>query len=299
MQFTQKIDVVEDISSSAFRKNYLKAHRPVVIKGLAKNTVAGSKWSIDYFKSTMGDIEVDVFDNGNKKASASAYTSPDLKMKFADYLEIISKNEHTDLRIFLFNLFKFNPALRKEFPCPGIMRGLLDGMGFMFFGGKDTTVRIHYDIDMSDVLHTHFGGRKRVVLISPDQNDLMYRLPLNTYSLIDIDKPDYEKYPALRLVQASEVILEDGDSIFMPGGYWHYMTYLEGSFSVSYRKLAGSFKNRLAGLLNLALYMPIDKLLNKIMGSRWLQIKKNIATKRANQKIARHYPVDLEQPLGI
>lgn len=287
MDLSLKTDVVNEIATEDFNRNYLYPQKPLIIKGLGKRSIAGNKWSLEYFKETMGDITVDIYDNGNKKAAATAYTVADLKMRFSDYLDILSKNEPTKLRMFLFNLFKYNPDLRNEFPCPKIFKGLLDGYAYMFFGGSGTTVRIHYDIDMSNVLHTHFGGKKRVVLISPEYSEILYCLPLNTYSLIDIDNPDYIKYPALKYLKGHDFILEDGDSIFMPSGYWHYMTYLEGSFSVSYRKLASNFKTMSEGLLNLGVYMPADKLLNKLIGSSWLEKKKEIADRRANKFLAR------------
>jgi hypothetical protein len=282
MDLTKKIDIVKNISSADFDKNYFDSQTPVIIKGLTDNTRAKESWSINYFKDSMGDFLIDIYDNSNKKSSASAFTSADLKMKFSDFLDILSKDEHTDLRVFLCNLFKQNPQLKKDFPCPEIFKGFLDGVGYMFFGGKDTTVRIHYDIDMSNVLHTHFGGRKRVVLIAPEYSSFLYRLPLNTYSLIDIDKPDYTKYPALKFVNGYDFILEDGDSVFMPGGYWHYMTYLEGSFSVSYRKISHNFKDPAVGLLNLSIRMPLDKLFNKILGNSWLETKNNMAQRKGN-----------------
>lgn len=285
MDLSLKIDVVKNMSANRFNEMYMKPQKPVIIKGLADSEIAGKKWSIDYFKNTMGNVLIDVYDNKNVNSSASAYNTPDLTMKLGDYLDIIAKDEHTDLRIFLFNMFKYYPKLRDEFPCPEIMKGVLDGVGYMFFGGKDTTVRIHYDIDMSSVLHTHFGGRKRVVLIAPEYNALLYRLPLNTYSLIDMDDPNYDIYPGLELVRGYDFILESGDSLFMPSGYWHYMTYLEGSFSVSYRKIAPSFQAKLQGFVNIGIYMPFDKLMNKIMGSKWLEIKKQIAEKNANKFI--------------
>lgn len=285
MDLSEKIDVVDTISKQNFYKHYLTPQRPVVIKELAKNTIAGTKWSIPYFKQTMGNILVDLYDNTNKESAKSAYTTPDLKMKFGDYLDIIAKNEHTDLRIFLFNLFKFNPSLRDEFPCPELFKGLLDGIGFTFFGGKNTTVRIHQDIDMSNVLHTQFIGQKRVVLIAPVYSTLLYRLPFNTYSLIDPDKPDYTKYSGLKYVKGYDFILEPGDTLFMPTGYWHYMTYLEGGFSVSYRKIAQTLATQLQALMNIAFYMPFDKQMNKILINRWLQYKQAIAENRANNAI--------------
>ena len=285
MDLSLKIDVIDDINTKEFNNRYFRTQTPVVIKGLTDKTLAGKKWTINYFKDNLGDLLVDVYDNTNKKSAASAYTKADLKMKFRDYLDIISKDEHTDLRIFLFNMFKYDSQLREEFPCPEIFKGTMDHLGFMFFGGKDTTVRIHYDIDMSNVLHTHFGGKKRVILIDPSYSELLYRLPFNTYSLVNIDEPDYRKYPALKYVKGYEVLLEPGDSVFIPSGYWHYMTYLEGSFSVSYRKLSPFLGHSVGGLINLALYMPFDKMLNHMFGQKWLNAKNNIAQKNANNII--------------
>lgn len=285
MRINQDIDVVYNISKEDFNKHYLIPQKPVVIKGLIENETAGKLWTIDHFKKTMGDLKVDVYDN-NLKKDASAFTSADLKMRFEDFLKVIEKDERSNLRMFLFNLFKHNPELKKEFPCPEIFKGILDGVGYTFFGGKDTTVRIHYDIDMSNVLHTQVYGRKRVVLISPEYNELLYRLPLNTYSLADIDKPDYEKYPGLRFVNASECILEAGDSIFMPSGYWHLMTYLNGGISVAYRKIGVTNKIKLQGVINLGIYLPLDKLLGKIMGYKWQLLKEQIATKRADEALS-------------
>jgi hypothetical protein len=236
----------------------------------------------------MGEEVIDLYDN-SKKNSASANTVPDLQMKFGEFLNIIEKNEKTDFRIFLYNMFRHNPNLKYEFPCPQIVKGILGDIGHMFFGGKDTTVRIHYDIDMSNVLHTHFGGRKRVVLIAPEYTDMLYCLPFNTYSLIDPDKPDYKKFPALEFVKGYDFIIEPGDSVFMPSGYWHYMTYLEGGFSISYRKMATTIPGKIKGFTKLFVQMPIDKMINKVAGSRWLELKERIATRRANWAMEKAY----------
>jgi len=288
MDLSQKIDVCSNIDVKEFKTKYFKPQIPLIIRGLADREIAGNKWCINYFKETMGNEIIDLYDN-NKKNVNSAFTSPDLKMKFSDYLDMIIDNKQTDFRIFLFNLFKLNPKLKYEFPCPKIFKGILDGKVFMFFGGKDTTVRIHQDIDMSNVLLTHFGGRKKVVLISPEYSDLLYCLPLNTYSLINIDKPDYNQHPALEFVKGYQCILEPGDSLFMPSGYWHYMTYLEGSFSVSYRKIAPTLKQKIIGFLNITTLMPIDKLLCKLLDKKWLDYKINLAEIRANHAIAKQF----------
>jgi hypothetical protein len=233
-----------------------------------------------------GDVVIDLYDNNNKN-SESAYTHPDLQMKFADYVDTIIQNKPSSLRMFLFNMFKKRPELRRDFPCPPLFRGIMGNIGFMFFGGQGIKVRIHQDIDMSNVLLTQFYGRKKVVLVAPQYSRLLYKLPFNTHSLVDLDNPDYEKYPGLQYVEKYECVLNHGDSLYMPSGYWHYITYLDGGFSVSYRKIAYSPYWKMAGLLSLVVYMPFDKLMNKILGKRWLPFKERLAQKRAEKEITR------------
>ena len=281
---TRSINIVSNISDKDFKENYLKPQKPVIIKGLADNYPAGKKWTMDYIKDICGDVLVDVFDNSNSN-KATAFTTPDLKMRFSDYIDTLMKNTPTLLRMFLFNMFKERPQLRKDFPCPKVFRGILGRIGFMFFGAKDIKVRIHQDMDMSNVMLTQFYGRKKVVLISPEYSRLLYKLPFNTHSLVDLDNPDYTKYPGLRYVETFECVLEPGDSLFMPSGYWHYITYLDGGFSVSYRKLAYSLKAKINGFLNVCVYMPFDKLMNRLMGEKWLLKKEKLAESRANDAI--------------
>ncbi|MES2514310.1 MAG: cupin-like domain-containing protein [Bacteroidota bacterium] len=285
MKINKHIESVNTISAQDFDKYYFNPQKPVLIKGLANNYPAGSKWTIEHIKKTCGDVEVDIFDNSLTSNTSSAFTTPDLKMNFAEYVDTIIKDEPSSLRMFLFNMFKKKPELRKDFPCPEMFKGILGKIGFMFFGTKGIKVRMHQDIDMSSVLLTQFHGRKKVVLISPKYSDLLYRLPFNTYSLADIENPDYEKYPGLAYVEAEEYILESGDALFMPSGYWHYITYLDGGFGVSYRKLAPTLKMKVTGLLSLAVYMPFDKLMNKLFPKKWLAQKEKIAHMRANDAI--------------
>ncbi len=93
MDLKQKIDLLDYSGLKDFNKHYFKPQKPVVIKGLADDKIAGKRWTINYFKETMGDLEIAVFDNSNKKSASSAFTTPDLKMKFGDFLSIIDKTK--------------------------------------------------------------------------------------------------------------------------------------------------------------------------------------------------------------
>jgi hypothetical protein len=76
----------------------------------------------------------------------------------------------------------------------------------------------------------------------------------------------------------------------MPSGYWHYITYLDGGFSVSYRKMAHNMKFKLIGLLSFAVYMPIDKVMNRLLGNKWLAKKERMAEMRAKKVISKITP---------
>ena len=290
------IHIVNNISKKDFNTHYLKPQKPVIIKELTGAYIASKKWTMDYINQVCGDVVVDLYDNSNNN-KATAFTKPDKKMRFSEYVKTVSDST-TSLRMFLFNMFKEKPQLRKDFPCPKIFKGLLGKIGFMFFGAKGIKVRIHQDMDMSNVLLTQFYGRKKVILIAPNYSELLYKLPFNTHSLINLDNPDYHKYPGLKYIEIYECILEHGDTLFIPSGYWHYITYLDGGFSVSYRKLAYSFKNKFIGLINLGVYTPFDKLMNHLFGEKWLLKKERIAENRAN-KIIKYLEGGLTKPESI
>ena len=285
MDLNLKIDVVQKITPQEFDELYFKPQRPVLIKNILVEQPGAQKWTMDWFKQTMGDLIVDLYDSKKTNLSRTAITIPDKRVRFAEYLDMISGNKPSDYRIFLFNIFKHNPALRQDFKCPDFFKSYLKEIGFVFFGGINSVTRMHQDIDMSNVLLTQFDGKKRVVLFDPKLSELLYKLPFNTFSLVDIDKPDYEKFPGLKYVKGYDVILERGDSLFMPSGWWHHVVYLTGGFSVSFRKLSTEFETLLHGGVNLALFMPIDKVFDKLFDAKWFEYKRNIAIRRASQKI--------------
>jgi len=278
-----KIDQVEDISVEDFKRNYLIPQKPLLIKGgITKKTPAHTKWTIDYFKEKMGEIDVPVYDNAKIKSKTTALTGGDLVMKFGDFLEVIRENKPTTLRMFLFNGFKYRPELQKDFPKPAIFKGIPD-IGFLFFGGNSTSVRMHFDIDHSNVLMTQIKGRKKVILISPEYNDFVYKIPYNTFCLVDLDNIDYEKYPAMKYVKGYEFVMDDGDSLFMPSAYWHFNVYIDGGYALSYRRLGYSLADKYNGFMNVTFRLMLDKFMTRFFKSTWTNYKINGAMRNADR----------------
>lgn len=296
LQLSPKIDTIDirDLTPEAFRKNYFLPQKPLLIKGLANMQPAGKKWNIDFFRTYCGDEMVDVFDNRNKLHEKTTTTKGDTQILLRDFLNIIEKDEYTPLRMFVFDLYKLKPELKKDFSCPHLFKGLLDKLGFFFMGGKNTEVRLHFDVDYNNVLLTQFYGRKSITLIAPEYTDLLYRLPFNTHSTVNLDAPDYEKYPGLNYVKGYRFVQEAGDSLFMPSRWWHYNVYLSGGIAVSYRKLHPNPLNNLWGLISLGIYLPFDKIMTRILKDNWFVYKQTIAKKKADKAIRRFQKKDNE-----
>ncbi len=277
------VDVKENISAADFKEKYLLPEKPLVIRNLWKEYPATTKWSIDFFKETMGDIKVGLFSEKETNNDRS-FKSPHQYMKFGEYLDLIN-SKPTDLRIFLFNIFKHKPDLKNDFGYPDISEGFLKGFPFMFFGGAGSNVRIHQDMDMSNVFLTQLHGKKRVILFSPAYSDLLYRYPFSVHSSVNIEQPDYDKYPGLRYVKGYECILDHGDTLFIPSGWWHYITYLEGGYALSQRALSPHFSKRLYGFWKVFILSNLDDILRWIFGKKWYSVKEKSSIRRADRAI--------------
>src|SRR5690606_6333092 len=157
---TTAITVVEDISKEDFIANYYKAQKPVLIKNLTKQWGAYDKWSLDYIQSLAKDQVVPLYNNEPAKGKESVY-APVKEMKLYDYIELL-KTQPTDLRIFFYNILDSMPELLKDFSYPDIGLKFFKRLPALFFGGGDSKVFLHYDIDLPDSMHFHFHGHKSV-----------------------------------------------------------------------------------------------------------------------------------------
>lgn len=285
------IDVVDDISEHDFREKYLKPRKPVVIKNMARKWPAYQKWTMDYIKEVVGDVEVPLYDSSKADPSAPINASA-AKMKFGDYIDLI-REKPTDLRIFLFDPIKFAPKLLEDFISPKeLMGGFLDKYPNMFFGGQGSETFLHFDIDMAHIFHTHFNGRKHILLFDYKWKERLYQIPYATYSLEDynIADPDFENFPALDGIEGIECFLEHGDTLFMPTGWWHWMKYLDGSFSISLRAWDKSWAVKLHSLWNLTVQRNFDNFMKRRYKKKYMDWKEKKAIERANRALRKGLP---------
>jgi len=278
------IDRVTDISQKDFRENYLKPQKPVIITNLAQQWPAYNKWTWDYFKELVGNVKVGVYNN-IRAGEHVLVNGADDYMPFGEYLDMIQKGP-VELRIFLFNIFNYAPQIVKDFTFPEhLTKGFLKRFPMLFVGGAGSIAHMHYDIDLSHIFHTQYIGRKRVLLVQNDQSPLIYRMPATVESAASFvdwhEHLDTEKFPALKYAKAYETILNHGETLFMPSGYWHHMQYMDSGFAMSLRALPGGIMPKLNGLYHILGLRGFNNTIIKVAPKWWYHYKRRAAQRNA------------------
>ncbi|HEX4957616.1 MAG TPA: cupin-like domain-containing protein [Lacibacter sp.] len=285
------VDTFDTIHAQQFRNDYYLQQKPVVIRSLAKQWPAYEKWNWQYFKEMVGNERVGIYNNVKSDAYTPINTADDYTT-FGAYVDMIAKGP-AGWRIFLFNIFDHAPQLVQDFTWPEeYMKGFVKKYPMLFVGGATSITHMHFDIDLSHILHSQFAGRKRVLLFPYAEQYKLYRKPFEVLSLADFSnyyqhngKPDYEAFPALKKANGYEVILEHGDTLFMPAGYWHHMEYLESGFAMSLRALQQGIGPKLKGAWNLFGMRSIDTFMKKTAPGSWFAYKKKESFRRAAMEL--------------
>lgn len=280
----QQIPRVEKISRSDFLREYVQPQKPVVIEKLIEDWPAYKKWDLDYINKIAGDKTVPLYDD-RPISSEYKFNEAHAEMKMSEYIGLL-KTEPTNYRIFLYNLMKEAPQLQKDFKFPEIGLRFIKQLPMLFFGGKDSQVFMHYDIDYANIMHFHFHGKKQCILFPPSESKHLYKVPHALISREDINfnNPDFDKFPALKNARGYITELKHGETLYMPEGYWHHMTYLTAGFSMSLRATPRTLTNFSKAVYNLVFMRHFDNYMRKLRGQKWIDYKNEAAIKRTHRK---------------
>ncbi len=269
------VDSVATISRKDFSDAYFTPLRPLIIRDLAKSWPALKKWTPDFFSKQYGDRQVKLYDEGFVEAGDS-YMSQAKFIPLREFINTVT-NTSQDLRMFLYNIKSEIPELVDDVVFPDLVDGLSKQFIFMFFGCKGSVTQMHFDIDMSHVFHTAIFGRKTITLLPFEQGKNLHRYPFTCRSYVDVHQPDFHQYPGLKELQGYQVVLEPGETLFIPSGYWHHLVYEEASCAISLRCPSQTWQGKLHGFYNLIVMQSIDRLMNKLSPQRWFDWKKRRA----------------------
>jgi len=123
------------------------------------------------------------------------------------------------------------PRLLAEIPMPLLESGR-ERLISLWLGNRTKTAA-HWDLPQN--LACVVAGRRRFTLFPTDQIHNLYVGPLDftlagqPTSLVDLEKPDFERHPRLRqaLDSAEWAELGPGDALYLPSLWWHGVSSLD------------------------------------------------------------------------
>jgi hypothetical protein len=203
--------------------------RPVIIEGFVASWPAARKWDLDYLQDRLGDRPVRAAILGQGGVTTLDYCN-ERPLLFADLVGRLRSQTGRPARagdVYLAqggSLLSQDPpiqALYNEIDVPKVPLAVRAATLWMGSGGNVTY--LHFD-PMENVL-AMLKGRKKLVLIPPDETPHVYPIydPDPLGSAVNLRQPDFERHPRLKSVTYWEVVLEEGEALFLPMGYWHHV----------------------------------------------------------------------------
>jgi len=230
------------VATDEFVERYVRGSRPLVLTGVAEDWPAMRRWSPQDLKSRFGHFEVEI---QAERSADPNYEENKLdhrrKALLADFVDqVLSGGATNDYYLTANNEAlrrpEFAPLLQDIGTLPNFCnRAELAHKSSFWFGPAGTVTPLHHDTLM--LMHTQVVGRKRWRFISPLQTPHLYN-HAGVYSPIDIDRPDLNRYPRFSQAKVLEVVVEPGETVFLPLGWWHQVTALDVSLSFSFSNLA-------------------------------------------------------------
>ncbi|MBO9536209.1 cupin-like domain-containing protein [Herbaspirillum sp.] len=117
--------------------------------------------------------------------------------------------------------------------------GYFDKMGppRFWIGPAGTVTPLHCDYD--DNIFAQVWGRKRIWLAPAHHDEFLYPKEANPVlfgSPFDPDHPDFERFPLARRAALVECVMQPGEMLYLPAGWYHQVRSL--SFSLSANRWA-------------------------------------------------------------
>ncbi|KAE9620456.1 putative [histone H3]-lysine-36 demethylase [Lupinus albus] len=225
------------LSLEKFLTDHYLSSSPVIISDCMAHWPAKMKWNnIDYLLRVAGDRTVPVEVGKN-------YLCAEWKQElitFSEFLQRIKSNDHSPVGptyLAQHPLFDQISELRKDIFIPdycftggGELRSLN-----AWFGPAGTVTPLHHDPHHN--ILAQVIGKKYIRLYSASLSEDLSPYPdtmLRNSSQVDLDDIDVRKFPKVADLEFVDCILEEGEMLYIPPKWWHYVRSLTPSCSVSF-----------------------------------------------------------------
>ena len=233
------MDIREGLTKEEFVSQYLRANRPVVLKGVAKDWNCVKTWTPDRLKEKYGEDRIPLIDASPK---IDDITQMDYSVKYVDFKDVIEGMKVGDNSMYSrFNdLLGNHPELRDDFDIDWFVERrekLVSGKVFQcFIGGKGTYTHIHSAIQSN--FFTQVYGQKRWLLYPPSYNQYLRPIVEGRPYFGTLYRPtdrNFSDYPEMEYLDYYDVTLEPGDILYNPPSWWHHVMNDTMTIGVGFR----------------------------------------------------------------
>jgi hypothetical protein len=228
------------LSAVQFRDEHYAANWPVVMPKEVVRWPAVSRWTPEYLKARIGERPVQVQTcrarDPDYERNMPAHAA---EMPFVAFIDQILKDgTGNDTYLTAYNASANAEALAPlledlEFLGRFLTKAAHMPHGMFWIGAAGSFTPLHHDLTNNLLLQ--LAGRKSVLLVSPAETPRLYN-DRHVYSRIsDLTEPDIVgRFPLLQGLRIHEVIIEPGDVLFIPMGWWHQVRALDFSVTITH-----------------------------------------------------------------
>jgi len=235
-------------SLERFFNEFMSTGTPVIIQNCMDHwpSMCERRWSTDYLRSVAGCRLVPVELGSQYTDDAWSQTLITIDEFIDQYVERRSppaSGSHECIGYLAqHQLFDQIPRLRKDIAVPDYCALSANADGDSdnvdvnaWFGPAGTVSPLHRDAKHN--LLSQIVGRKYVRLFEREATNKVYPFSsplLETTSQVDVERPDLVRFPLFEGLKFKDCFLNEGDMLYIPALYWHFVRSLSVSFSVSF-----------------------------------------------------------------
>lgn len=239
----EPLPTVDRISPDEFYRHFVRKNQPVVMRHMMDDWPAMTRWGFEFFRDLNCQAAVHL-ESGNVMQHSTQFRKESFDQYVQKLIDMPDRSIDPDAvqpsddpvgYLSVFRIFDAFPQLRADVNFDILNSKKLKHSTAGWLGPAGTVTGYH--IDWGDNLLAQIHGRKCLHLVPPSQSSNMYTSRKfdqgTTLSQVDLDRVDVNRFPKFSQVRHHRVILNPGEMIFIPRGWWHHVRSLEKSISVS------------------------------------------------------------------
>lgn len=236
MLATREIERAAAPTPDVFVTRYLRPRRPVILNGVTEGWLPPEEWTLDRMATQYGDATVvsAVLQDG------TLFDDPRTgvvfrRVRLGEFVASLA-GAHPAAHYVMAPTWNFPAALQRNYHVPVYCVGAAHLRAKVWVGKAGTVTPAHRDVPNN--LHVHLTGRKRWLLFRPADSSRMYPRGLFSgmpnFARVDPEHPDYDRYPRFRAVAALSSVVQPGETLFIPRGWWHHTRTLDDAVSMNF-----------------------------------------------------------------